>query len=561
MAGLATLAQTAPAQTVQDLAAAQAQAIQRDASQAPQTRAGSAPTPPIPGRDAPSALCLDIGDISVDGVALLRLRTVDAVIAPFKGQCLGLSGINAVLEAVTFAYVDKGYVAARAYLPKQDLSDGELEIVVVEGRLETIVMNGDPSALPGQKATAFPGMTGRALNLRDIEQGLDQMGRLRSVDAQMQIAAGSEQGASVLEVTRRADRPWHGSVGINNNGSAATGENILSFDVGFDDALGHNDSLSFGYQRSMTRFPLTPSGERPNGDTLTLGFEIPYGYWTFGLSGMRNFYRSQITGALGVIETSGSSTNLSATADWLVFRNQTAKTTLSAGLTWKDTQSFVLGSLVDVSSRSLSVLNVSLSDSRQLFGGQATASFGVQQGLPIWGAFDDATAPSGAPLGQFRKYDVSLGFSRDWSVGAHGLSYWGALTGQWSRDLLFGSEQMSIGGRSSVRGSESGVLFGNRAAYLRNEFTWKLPALTDPPWAPALGRLEAYSALDIGRVWHEAEHGITGGLLSGGAIGLRMTEGRVRADISYADLIKGPDHVRATLDKAGVVSASLTVDF
>ncbi len=564
--GIVTAISSAHGQSAQYLAAAQAQAIQREAAQTGQNEPLAAPTgvsnvPPNPADSPADDLCLDISSIAVEGVNLVRPGELDALIAPFEGSCLGLAGINSVLEAVTFAYVEKGYVASRAYLPEQDLSDGSLEVVVVEGNLEAIVMNGDPNALLGQKATAFPGMIGRALNLRDIEQGLDQMGRLRSVDAQMQIAAGSEQGASVLEVARKVDRPWHGSIGVNNHGSAATGTNILSVNLGFDDAFGHNDSLTLGYQRSMDRVPLVPSAERPNGDTLTLGFDIPYGYWTFGLSGMRNFYRSEISGNLGTIETSGSSTNLGASADWLVFRNQTAKTILSAGLTWKDNQSFVLGNRVDVSSRSLSVLDVSVNDSRQLFGGQATASFGLQQGLPIWGAFDDSVAPAGSPVGQFRKYDLSLGFNREWQLGDHGVSYAGALTGQWSDDLLFGSEQMSVGGRSSVRGSQAGVLFGNRAAHLRNEFTWKLPKLSDPTWAPALGRFEAYSAFDIGQVWSQSGFGIDGGSLTGGAFGLRTTGGRINAEISYADLLEGPDRVNSTLALPGVVSAQVTLDF
>ena len=202
------MAQATPA----DLAAEQATQIQRDQAQgAPSTQAaaptGAKPNAPVAQSGAAGSTCLQVNTIDVRGAKRIGGRAMDRVLAPFSNRCLGLVEINGVLEAVTFAYVNKGFITARAFLPEQDLSDGSLDVVVVEGELEAIAINGDAQGANGHRVSAFPGMIGKPVNLRRVEQGLDQMSRLQSVDANMQIAAGSEQGTSVLMVNRKAGSP------------------------------------------------------------------------------------------------------------------------------------------------------------------------------------------------------------------------------------------------------------------------------------------------------------------------------------------------------------------
>ncbi|MDV0916573.1 POTRA domain-containing protein, partial [Enterobacter asburiae] len=76
-----------------------------------------------------------------------------------------------------------GYITSRAFLTEQDLSGGQLNIVVLEGRLEAIRLEGET---PRMLKMAFPGRVGGILNLRDIEQGMEQINRLRSEPVQIE---------------------------------------------------------------------------------------------------------------------------------------------------------------------------------------------------------------------------------------------------------------------------------------------------------------------------------------------------------------------------------------
>ena len=551
------------AQTAVERAAAQAEEIARQNTRGNQTPVPAAPAGEQPSRPTASGApasgnCLPIGRIDVKGVRLLRAGQLDQVISDFEGRCLGIAELNATLQAITFAYIDKGYIAARPYLPEQDLSDGQLDIVVVEGELEGIVM---PEGTPQQVATAFPGMVGKPVNLRDVEQGLDQIRRLPSVDASMELQAGRKQGGSVLAVDRAAGTPVYGSIGVDNQGGEATGEFQTRLSLGVDDLMGLNDRLSLSYQRSMSETPFNFNGRRPFGDTYTASWDVPYGYWTFGLNATKNEYRSEVAGAVSTIKTSGNSQTYGVTASRVLHRNQISKTTLSFGLTQKATESFIAGTRIEVASRRLSMATLSLAHSRQLAGGQLSASLGVQKGLISFDAFDDRTAPAGSPKGQFRKVTYSLGYTKPFEIADQKVVYDGAISGQLSPDLLFGSEQMSVGGLSSVRGVSSAVLFGNRAVTFRNEFSMPLPKHKDANMARLFGSFEPYVALDVGKVTAQSEYGIQGGVLSGAAIGLRNRGGKIALDISYADVLTAPDHLPNLKSEPGVWSASLSVSF
>lgn len=139
----------------------------------------------LPGRDAAETevipddqRCFDIRSISLKGATLISVQQQATLVQPFQDKCLGANQLNALLKAITQFYIDRGYVTSRAYLPQQDMADGELEVLVVEGRLEEL----DQSAVASDRelAMAFPGQTGEAVNLRELEQLVDQLNRLPS---------------------------------------------------------------------------------------------------------------------------------------------------------------------------------------------------------------------------------------------------------------------------------------------------------------------------------------------------------------------------------------------
>lgn len=529
----------------------------RKTSRAPDGKPAAVPDA---ASSAPGETCVAVNNIAVSGTVLLPATELRHATARWEGRCLGLVELNSLLEALTFLYVERGYVASRAYLPEQDLSDGSLDVSVIEGNLEGISLNGS-AAVNGRLTTVFPDMLGKPVNLRDIEQGLDQINRLRSSKATIALQSGKDQGGSILDVKVEQNRPWHASVSSDNLGGVASGIYQSRLDVGFDNLFAINDEWQFGYQRSMDHHPLFLSSERPNSNTMTGSLSIPYGYWTFGINGSVSNYNSALEGPLSTIDTSGGSRSFSPYISRILHRDQTSKTWATGRLTWKETENFLLGSRIDVSSRVLSVATLELGHSRQLLGGQASAAISYHRGLGILGAFDDATAQVGSPMGQFEKVSASLGYFRTQQVDAATMIFSANISGQWTDDALFGSEQMSLGGYSTVRGVREALLYADKAVFMRNELSLLLPELNDARAVEAIGRLEPYVALDLGHSVSGSRGNSLGGNVVGAAVGIRNRGGRINFDVSYADILSMPDLPGDVRPSSGLAQARISVSF
>ena len=522
------------------------------------TLAPQGTAPEAPAAESPSGSeCIDIELIEVTGVTLLSTGAVARVTAPYEGRCLALEDLNGALQQLSFLYLERGYVTSRAYLPEQDLSDGSLEIVVVEGFLEAIVMDGEAERHAGRIGTAFPGLQGSLVNLRDIEQGLDQLNRLASNQATIELAAGAELGGSLLHVSKGAGKRWHASIGTDNLGGAFTGQQQTRLTLGYDDLVGINDQWSASYQRSTTSHPLDFSDPGPHSDTIAGSLSVPYGYTTLAVNGTWNQYQSQLAGQIAAIKTSGNSKSARGSLTQVIYRDEVAKLSAAAALNWQATENFVAGQRVEVSSRITSTAAFDLVYARQLFGGQTTGSLGLEHGLDIWGAESDAKAAADAPRAQFRKITYSLGHAQPLRLGPLTALYSVSLSGQWSPDLLFGAQQMSLGGTGTIRGVREAVLTGNLAQMVRNDFTLRLPAGDGAPGGIRL--MEPYLGLDGGRVVEQKDYGIAADYLAGATLGVRLSRDGMELELAYSDLLyldKGHKEVRS-----GVLTARASLTF
>ncbi|MCT6228006.1 ShlB/FhaC/HecB family hemolysin secretion/activation protein, partial [Escherichia coli] len=98
----------------------------------------SAPLTVIPSPEMSAGTegpCFTVSRIVVRGATRLTSAETDRLVAPWVNQCLNITALTAVTDAMTDSYIRRGYITSRAFLTEQDLSGGVLHITVMEGRL------------------------------------------------------------------------------------------------------------------------------------------------------------------------------------------------------------------------------------------------------------------------------------------------------------------------------------------------------------------------------------------------------------------------------------------
>jgi len=452
-----------------------------------------------------------------EGDQLLSEQDFRRVAAPFLGQSLGAAHINVLLERVSRALVAAGYTTSRAYVGNQSLSEGTLVITVVAGRIEQLIYDGkalDPG-LHDQLGVrlAMPMRQGDVLRLRDIEQAVDQLNRLRRNNVQVQIRPGTQTGGSIVEFLNRPQDGARYSATLDNQGSAATGKLRVQLAMERGNTLGLMDALSLG---------LTTSADT---NALYGTLAVPLGYGT--LAGMASISEYQnLVGDTALVY--GTSRSYSLSYNRLVDRDQNSKTAFDISLTRRTSSRMINNA--SLTPQAQAVLRLGLNRLTRFQAGAAvgqwTVDAGVSHGLAGLGSDrDPADLPPEAARYQFTKLEASATLERPITSAVVWRS---RAVGQWSRRPLYSSEQIFAGGVGSVRGFAESAQGGDRGAYWRNE--WALQGL--PALLGGHVRYEPYLFLDAARVTTLSDH--AGHHLASTGAGVRAAYAK-----GYAELILG----------------------
>ncbi len=457
--------------------------------------------------------CREIKEIVIKEAPNLSDKMRQEIQSEFTNRCLKVSDIEAILGRITKDYIDRGFVTTRAYLPTQDLSQGRLEILVVEGRIEKIMIE-DEGKKSISVGNVFPLAQGELFNLRDFEQGIDQINRLVSNNARLDIAPGSQAGFSQIIVRNQPKSPWHFNVAWDDQGSKATGKNQVGLTMGVDNLFGKNDFLSITHREAL---PQNRDWKYSRSENLF--WSVPFGYAT--LSGGASFseYVSKLQTPGGLdLQSRGSNTAYNVKLDYVSYRDKDTRLSFSGTLTTKSGKNYLDNQFLGVSSRQLTILDVDSELSTAGLGGAITLNLGWAQGLSWLGALKDLSdIPDWAAHAQFSKFKFGLNYMRPFRLWGEDFTWTTQLTGQLGVDTLYGSEQISIGGIYSVRGFVNNSLSGDRGYYVRNDLAVRRSfSVGDTAMS---GRL--YLGYDFGEVTNIPDN-IAQGKMSGMAVGMSL---------------------------------------
>jgi hemolysin activation/secretion protein len=478
--------------------------------------------------------CFTIRTIELKGAASVSVAERDELFTPFVGQCLGVTQLNALLKAITDHYLDRGLVTSRAYLPQQDLSQGHLQVLVVEGHLEGVRPDDASGLSPRELGMAFPGAVGGLLNLREVEQLLDQLNRLPSNKAQMELTPGDAVGGSQVLVRNTQQKPWRASLSRNNEGQRSTGEQQVNLGLEWDSPLGLADQLVLRGGHDVV------SDHTQGSNNGVFYYNLPWGWWNFSYSYSESEYRSQVRGNGFAFKQTGDSQNHQLRAERVVKRDASSKTSLNAGLAHLRTNNYIQESRVEGSSNRLSEAQFGINHGRRLGNAYINLDLGMQQGIGAFDAQGNDHPRPGQAVARYRKYSATVSFVQGFQVLGEYFSFSSMATGQRSEDVLFSPQRISLGGLSSVRGLKDQSLSGDSGGYWRSDLRWTRP-VTWSAMRPVLSEYGLGVGYDLGVIRNDRYNDEYHGRSSSHSLELFARGQHLAASVTFAHSLERPD--------------------
>jgi len=460
--------------------------------------------PPLP-KETP---CFDIETFNLEKPATHPLRLDPFAFARewldhYKGQCIGKTGVSTLAQHLQQLILSRGYITTRVLIPPQDLSTHTLTLTLAPGRVRQLRF-ADPQTR-GTWKSAFPTNEGALLNAHDLDQGLEQMKRVASQDAAMKIEPTDTSGESDIVISVARAKPWSFTASVDNAGTDATGKWQGNIALGIDNPLGLNDLFTIGANQDLSFGNKTLGSHGFNGS-----YSIPWGYWTATLSGYTNTYYQNIAGVRQTFVSSGNAQTVALRLSRVLARNPNDVLSGYMQLSKRFGASFINDTTIPTQNRNNTFIEAGLTDRHYFDSSQFDGTLAYRQGIGGIGATPDPYAAG--PTYRYHMAVLDANLSIPFSIATQNLRYVTTVHGQFTDDVLFYLDDLSIGSRYTVRGFDGNtMLAAEKGLYWRNELQWPVFKTGQT----------LYAGIDYGRVFGPNTAFLTGTQLAGAVVGIR----------------------------------------
>lgn len=433
----------------------------------------------------------------------------------YKNRNLKLSDIEELVRKLNQKLQDKGYVTSQVVIPEQNLSGKKLVLYCVPGKLRQVVYAKGSENLPWKNA--FPIREGDLLNLRMLEEGLENMKRVRSLDVSMKILPTNEPGFSDLELAIHSQKQVHGSLSFDDSGMKETGKDQFTTSLRFDRVFNANDVLYISNTLDTSR-DWSEKGTR----SQSFSYSIPYGKNRLTISHSRNRYNQLVSSKPYDFTSSGKSQTTRVSLEHMISRSQTERRSMDITVSKRNSHYFINDTEIPVQAMDTSALEIGFND--RIYFGRNTLYLRVahKQGMGWFGAQKENEYPD-APKTRYQMWLFDVDWYQPFTMGHRPATFSSSLHGQWNTkgNRLYGVDMLSIGNRYTINGFDGEyTLMGESGWYLRNDLASTIPSLHS----------EVYMGLDVGSVYGVSTDSLVGRTIAGATVGMR---GTFSSGISY----------------------------
>ena len=218
------------------------------------------------------------------GNTKVRSARLEAALANYLNRPIQFRDLQEATNVIADTYSKEGWLA-RAFIPRQDITEGTVRIHIIEAVYGGSKIQGEfnhATAALIQGTVDGQNTEGEPLSLTDVERGLLLADDLPSVSVVGSLTAG-EQTQETDVLISVEDSPWiTGRLQVDNQGNKSTGANEVSLNTAINGLTGHADQLTaYGLYTEGLSFvsvgyslPLNYQGLRLGASYSTLGYRI-----------------------------------------------------------------------------------------------------------------------------------------------------------------------------------------------------------------------------------------------------------------------------------------------
>jgi len=287
-----------------------------------------------------AAIKFTLNTLTISGATVYDVAEFEPLYQEFVGTEVTLQTLRDIADRIEAKYRGDEYVATRALVPAQRITEGAVEIRIVEGVIRNIIVRGDigPSDKLVRRYLAKL-RTGEPLRWPDAERylllardvpGLSLTGTLRKTP-------GVEVGGVDL-IVDVAHKQFEGFANIQNYSAEATGPWTLSGGASMNNPLGYGDQLQGVALVTIPDFEEQYVGQ--------IGYQARFGSEGLASHSLLSYSLSKPTGLLAGSDTEETALIFDTRLEYPVFRSRGLNLWTALGFEYVDQETEFAGTTI-----------------------------------------------------------------------------------------------------------------------------------------------------------------------------------------------------------------------
>lgn len=204
-------------------------------------KAPSASKPTGPTQD----VRVKVSQFTFSGNTAFNNAQLEQITAKWAGQALNFGELMQVVDAVEAAYHNAGYFLAQATLPPQKIKNGVINIVVTEGKLGKVRLEGESRIAPDRLYGYMDKLSkDKPLTESELERQALLISDLIGGRVNVDLQAGEDTGTTDVVLSQQADSIFTARAEVDNHGLPSTGEYRLGLVGNYNSPFHRGDLLS-----------------------------------------------------------------------------------------------------------------------------------------------------------------------------------------------------------------------------------------------------------------------------------------------------------------------------
>ncbi len=397
--------------------------------------------------------------VHVSGMTIFDPERLTFVWKPYVGKKVDFRDLNNIVRLIKRVYRDLGYLTTTAYLPPQDINSGVVEISVVEGKRGNLSVEGNRYFSTPSIAKYFHTYRGEVMDMGEIEKDVSRLNQNKDLGVTTVLSTGENPQEVDMILKAQDYLPYHVSIGTDNQGSNLTGRFRRLVNISTSNLTGNEDNLTFNGAYS----------DLSQGNYLS--YQTPVGTYGTKLGLDAGYFQGLLGQQYKSLDVTNYTEFFDPNASFELYQSEDTQVHLRSGMQIKHINKKI--AFAQVTNEDLRLPYLALDIIRMDPLGQTSFSPEISTSMPgfLGGSRGDNSRSSRPGVDKFfTKYDQYISRNQVMPWGSY-MQIRSQI--QFASRTLPTSEQLQLGGESSVRGYPEGDFLADSGGDMEAE--WYFP--------------------------------------------------------------------------------------